>query len=494
MREMMLHTESTPSHQTTVSQKHEKRIVYCVALTAFVFQFEAFLVSVSLPDMAREMHATSTSISFVVLTYLLAATISFLPAGRLGDRYGLRRIFLTGCALACTGTLASGLSGSLPLLWASRVIQGLGTGAMVATGYAMIPTWVRKDRIGWGYGMLSMGAGLGMLAGMPVGGLLSHYLAWQWIFLATFPIFLCLFWFAAVQLPGLKNEVPAVTNKTSLDWPGLVMCALMISALVLFCSLGTEAGWSSPAMMTLLCTSGLFCLILFLRGRRGKVLLEPDLLRCPGFLLAISTLFLFQFVNGGIRFLMPFYLELGCGLSILMSSALLLAYPLGFAPASIGSGHLTDRLGSRPMVLAALLLGTILCSAYAGLLASREIGFFILFMVLFGLVTAIFSPANNRLTMANVSEMHRGEASALLPVALNLGSVFGVSVFDTIFSLDLSGEAVTALHGSKVSEGTMQYLLEGFEHAFLFASLVLLITTLCALGYPKTIRPAQPIL
>lgn len=489
----MIPSDSTRSCQTSVSPKHQKQIVYCVAFTAFVFQFEAFLVSVSLPDMAREMHATSTSISFVVLTYLLAATIAFLPAGRLGDRYGLRRIFLGGCVLASFGTLASGLSDNLPLLWTNRFIQGLGTGVMVATGYAMIPTWIQKDRVGWGYGMLSMGAGLGMLAGMPVGGLLSHYLAWQWIFLATFPVFLCLLWFASVQLPDLQHETASFTNKTRLDWYGLALCALLISMLVLFCSLGTEAGWTSPAMMALLGTSGLLGLILFLRGRSGKSLFKPDLLHSPGFLLALATLFLFQFVNGGIRFLMPFYLELECGLSILTSSALLLAYPLGFAPASIGSGYLTDRLGPRPIVLGALLLGTILCGAYAGVLADKQIGVFVLFMLLFGLVTAAFSPANNRLTMANVPDHHRGEASALLPVALNLGGVFGVSVFDTIFSLNLTDDSIAGLQASKSAEETMQYLLQGFEHSFLFASLILLFTTLCALGYPKTIRPTQPI-
>ena len=172
---------------------HEKWTVGCVAFAAFTFQFEAFLVGVALPDMAREMGASSTEISFVVMAYLLAATLTFLPAGRMGVRYGLRTVFLFGTLLSCLGTLMSGLSTHLPMLWTSRFIQGVGMGALVAVSYAMIPAWIEQKRLGWGYGMLSFGAGMGMIAGLPVGGILSHYFVWQWIFLATIPIFVLLF-------------------------------------------------------------------------------------------------------------------------------------------------------------------------------------------------------------------------------------------------------------------------------------------------------------
>jgi MFS family permease len=148
--------------QASIATSAEKRVVICVAFSAFVFQFEAFIVNVSLPDMARELHATSTEISFVLIAYLIAATFSFIPAGHLGNRYGIRRVFITGCMLAALGTLASGLSANLPLLCLSRLIQGVGTGTMVAVAYAMIPFWVYKNRVGWAYGMLSLGAGIGM--------------------------------------------------------------------------------------------------------------------------------------------------------------------------------------------------------------------------------------------------------------------------------------------------------------------------------------------
>lgn len=409
--------------------RHEKWVVYCVAFAAFTFQFEAFVMSVALPDMARELGSSSTEISFVVIAYLLAATVSFLPAGWLGDRYGLRRIFLYGALLACAGTLLSGISFNLQLLWASRLITGVGMGALVAVSYAMIPAWINQKRLGWGYGMLSLGAGLGMIAGLPIGGLLSHYLVWQWIFLASIPIFVVLIAVAYHHLP--RRKLSGVITSSQ---PGLVR-----------------------------------------RAYRGRLLLSPELFRCAGFSLALLTLFLFQFVSSGIRFLMPFYLELSVGLTVLMSSALMLIYPLSFAPVGVWAGRLADRVGSRLMVLLALGLGACICALYVGALTQLNLWIFSLFMCAFGVVCALFSPPNNRLIMSSVPSQHRGEASALLPVALNMGSLLGISFFDSVFSLHFTQEAGQSLEKFATTQGAQQLFLDGFEHAFLFATLIFLL-------------------
>jgi len=456
----------------------EKLVVFCVAFSAFVFQFEAFLVNVSLPDMARELNATSTAISFVIITYLLAASISFIPAGRLGTRYGIRRMFLSGCLLASFGTLASGLSPNLPVLCLSRIIQGVGTGAMVAMAYAMIPFWVNQDRVGWGYGMLSLGAGVGMLLGMPVGGLLSHYLSWQWIFLGTLPLFIILLWCGYRYLPTIDHIKQAGENRSPLDWLGLFLSSLLITSFVLSLSLGSELGWRSPLILILFTTSLAVTTILLWRGRNGHSLISEALIRNPGFLITLLTLFVFQFVNGGVRFLMPFYLELGLGLSVLCSSALLLLYPLSFSPTSVWAGRLTDRLGSQPLVTISLFLSALLFAIFSVLASQKAVWIFIIFILVFGFLTALFSPANNRRIMETASPDCQDEASALIPVALNLGSLIGISVFDTVFSLDFPKISILILQEAVKVDRFNQLLLQGFTHAFTFASLVLLLVAI----------------
>lgn len=456
----------------------EKRVVYCVALAAFVFQFEAFLVNVSLPEMARELMTTSTAVSFVIMTYLLAASISFIPAGRLGARYGLRRVFLTGCMLAALGTLASGLSPNLPLLCLSRLIQGVGTGTMVAIAYAMIPFWVDRRRMGWGYGMLSLGAGLGMLTGMPVGGLLSFYLSWHWLFLSTFPAFIALLWFGYKHLPTWDRARTDTSKHLPLDWIGLTLSSLMISLFVLSISLGSENGWRSPFILGLMIACIAVTILLWWRARNGSRLIDQALLRSPGFLSALFTLFLFQFVNGGVRFLMPFYLELGLGLSVLSSSVLLLLFPIGFSSTSAWAGRLSDRIRAEPLVQASLIFSALLCAIFAIMLDRKEILVFSIFILIFGFLTAMFSPSNNRRIMQSAAPDCKQEASALLPVTLNMGNMIGISTFDTIFSLGFPTTSTLALEEIAKIEQANSLLFLGLIYSFIFASLVLLFAAI----------------
>jgi len=471
--------------QSSVTTSTEKLVVFCVAFSAFVFQFEAFLVNVSLPDMARELNATLTEISFVIIAYLLAASFAFIPAGRLGTRYGIRRIFLIGCMLASLGTLASGLSANLLLLCLSRFLQGAGTGTMVAMAYAMIPFWVNKNRVGWAYGMLSLGAGIGMLTGMPAGGLLSHYLTWHWIFLGTLPVFLALLCFGYKYLPRGDHTDKDTSNQSTMNWLTLVLSSLLIGSVVLILSLGSELGWRSPLILALLIFGIAIGLLLWWRGRNGHGLINKELLHSPGFLIALLTLFIFQLVNGGVRFLMPFYAELGLGLSVLGSSALLLLYPLSFSPTAVWAGRLTDRIGSEPLVAASLFLSALLCAIFAALVSQQAIWIFAIFILVFGSLTALFSPANNRRIMQAAPGSYQSEASALLPVALNLGSLMGISVFETIFSLYLPTMSVITLQQTTPADPSNYLLFQGFTHAFALASLALLIT---AIGGCKTRR------
>ena len=452
---------------------HEKKIVFCVALAAFTFQFEAFMVSVSLPNMASEMAASTTSISFVVLTYLLAASIAFLPAGHLANRFGLRCVFLSGCLIALVATLVCGVSESLAVLCVGRFAQGLGTGAMVAMGYAMIPMYVSQDRVGWGYGMLSLGAGLGMLIGLPIGGVLAYLLSWHWIFIGTAPLFGLLLYVGFKQLPrGQCCKSPADVDNP-IDWIGLFWGSLLISSTVLSFSLGAELGWTSVIIVSLLSLSIFLAGLLIVRARRGKSLVSPVLLRNSEFLFSIAILFSFNFVNSGLRFLMPFYLEYGFGLSVLMSSILLLAYSVGFASTSTWSGPLTDRFSPSFIVRTALLLTAIICALYAWLISVNALILCLCFMLILGITTALFSPANNRLIASSVKSGDRAEASALIPIALNTGSLVGVSAFDTIFSLDFPEQAGMSLQGTPVADVAAQHLQLGLSHALLLAALIL---------------------
>lgn len=446
------------------TDSREGLIVACVALTAFIFQFEVFVVSVSLPTIAQEFSATMSQVSFVVICYLLAASITFLPASRIAGRVGSRRIFLAGCAVALIGTTGSAMASSLWLLCVGRLLQGIGAGAMVALGYGMIPAWVSPQRTGWGFGWVSLSAAGGTIAGLPVGGLLASLATWRFIFLVTVPVLMALLALAWRILPV---ETATGSGGRPPDRIGAVAFAVCLGCTVLVISLGDELGWSSPPILW--SVSGVVggAGLLALSARRsGRIYVPLDVFKAPGLAAGLGVLFLFAMVSGAVQFLMPFYLKLCFGLSALMSSALLLAYPLAMSPTGFWAGRAADRLGSRPLVRRASVLGALATFAFCLTLNYPEAWLSVVFMSVWGVTCGLFFAPNNRYVMSCTEQSQGSEAGALLPIALNLGSLLGVSFFDTAFSSALPERAADVDALMSAGQSVMPAVLRGFSFAF----------------------------
>lgn len=455
--------------------KKERLIIFCVAIAAFTFQFEAFLINVALPTMARELHASSTEISFAVLAYLLATTIALVPAGKLGDRFGLRKTFLTGCAVAAAATLLCGMATDLPTLCICRFFQGLGIGIMVAAAYAMIPVWIGKPHTGYGYGILSMGASIGMVAGLPVGGILSHTLSWQWIFLITAPAFIGLFYFAWHVLPRDESHN---RKHTKINWLGLAPLCLMLTCAVLTLSLGGELGWTSITILSLSFLTLLSAGLLFSCRHSRYALFSAEIFRARGFIPGLAVLFIFSVAITGVRFLLPFYLQLSCGLTVLTSSLFLIIYPISLAVAGVWAGKRADQTGSRSLVVCACILAALVCYGYALFLDSPGRWFAILFVLGLGVATGVFYAPNNRFCMSDVPEALKFQASALMPVGLNMGSLIGVSLFETVFVIHTSGGSIAMGTNAQAAGYLPIELNHSFTDAFELAAFLFVV---CAL-------------
>jgi MFS family permease len=468
----------------------EGAVVGCVALAAFMFQFEAFVVNVSLPTIAREFGTTTTGVSFIVIAYLLAATTTLLPAGRIGDRIGLSRVFVAGCALATAGTLGCAVAPNLWALCASRLVQGVGAGAMVAMAFAMIPAWLAPDRTGWGYGYVSLGAGLGMATGLPIGGMLTELASWRWIFVVTLPVLAVLVALALSALPAPRRGAPP---QDRFDAIGAALFAAMLTALILTLSLGDELGWRSRTLGGIAAVTVALAAAIAVRTRlTGRAYLPRATFAAPGFGIALAVLFVFAMVTSGIAFLVPFYLQVLCGASSIASGLVLMAYPVSYAACGAWSGRWADRVGSRTLVMAAGVLAAVAAGAFAASAAHADLVLVALFLAAFGIACGLFYAPNNRHIMANRPAGGTGEEGALLPLALNVGSMMGVVVFETAFSTRLpSGVAdVRQIFGGGAAEGVA--LDSAFATAFALAALLgFACALIAALRYPSKREAAR---
>lgn len=353
----------------------DRYVAYSVGLAAFLFQFEAFFVHIALPDMQRELGVSGPVIAQVITIYLLGAVLALLPGGALGRRFGFSRVFIAACVSATSGTLLCGYAGSLSVLWWFRLVQGIGIGLMVSAGYTLIPMWLERHHIGWGYGIVSQGAGLGMILGLPIGGLVAHYLDWRWVFLAQVPFFAALAVFAICTLPADTIRKSSANS---------------------------------------------------LKATLARVL------RIELFVYCLLMLFLFQLVLGGARYLVPFYLEKMLHMSSLQSSLLMLIYALGFVLSSSVAGRGSDRFGSGKLVQISYMIAGGGCFLFAVCLSEGSLAVVLLLLFL-GFAMGLFSAPNNRWMMNSVPKNLVQDVGSMLPVALNMGVVLGVTLFQQIF-------------------------------------------------------------
>ncbi|HPX82358.1 MAG TPA: MFS transporter [Syntrophales bacterium] len=136
-------------------------------MAGFVYQFEANLVNVALPTISAQLHLTTYYASLIPICYIIGTVTVLIAAGKLGRHFGLKRVFILSIVLMTLGTVICGMAAGLPLLLGGRLIQGVGAGGMAALGYMIIPAFLPSSLAGYGYGRLSMAAGLGMIVGNP---------------------------------------------------------------------------------------------------------------------------------------------------------------------------------------------------------------------------------------------------------------------------------------------------------------------------------------
>jgi MFS family permease len=460
--------------ETTPDFRH-RSIVGCTAIAGFVYQFEANLVNVALPTISAQLHINTYYTSLIPIVYIIGTVTVLIAAGKLGGHFGLKRIFILSIALMTLGTIICGMAGCLPILIGGRLIQGIGAGGMAALGYAIIPAFLPSSLTGYGYGRLSMAAGLGMIAGNPAGGILSQFLPWQFIFLATVPLMLALIVFSLRNLPADSKTI--VEKQEKLILMDSLFFGFIASCAIIVLSFGFEFGFSSTPIMGILLVSTVLAVLLVIRGRRGKISFLPNAMMANRmFLVSVFGIVVERCVMGGVVFLMPFYLMALCALPPAAASVLMLAYAVGFVMSAPISGTHADQGQSRIMLLTASLVGFCACALFFFYSPSAHWVYALIFLAAIGMADGIYTPSANKTAVGSILSTEKQHAAVFLPLAVNVGTTLGVLFFEIVFTLPLpKGEAV--FHGTHRPGITDMVLANGFQLAF-FTGAVLWVSIL----------------
>jgi MFS family permease len=380
-----------------------------VAVGVFMATLDGSIVNVALPSIRHDLGASIQGASLVVSAYLLAVSVTLLAAGRLGDAVGLRRVYVGGMLLFAAGSLLCGLSRTLSLLVAARVVQALGAAAMMAIGPAAVTAVFPRERRGRALGGISTVVAVGLTAGPPIGGFIVSYFSWPGIFFVNLPVGVAGAVWATRALPG---RMRASTPSPSHEGEGRGEGSLLRDRVV---TLGLAAG--------LLSYAGLFT----------------------------QTL------------LSPFYLSQVKSLGAGGLGAMLTAVPLALSVTSPVGGWLADRFGPRgPCLVGSLLLAAGLLSlSLAG--ADDSLASFAARLALEGAGMGLFQPPNNSAIMGALPRERLGSGGGLLATARTVGMVAGVALGTALFTVG-SGVALPR-DGAVLDAGATRAFLAGWRLA-----------------------------
>jgi len=434
-------------------------ILAIISFAVFMASLDSSIVNISLPSIATFFDVDISIISWVVLSYALMLAGLLLVFGKLGDVHGFRRIFIIGFALFTAGSLLCGLSGSINQLIAFRALQGIGASALDAIAPAMLVMYLPAEKRGWALGILATVVSFGIAAGPILGGFITEYLSWHWIFFINVPVGILAILLAYRYFPADS----AVQRQGSFDTTGSALVLLALVTLLFALNQGLDFGWTSPMILGSFALSViLFALFVIHERRCSAPLFDPALFASRNYLAGNIAGTLLMFAYAGTEFLLPFYFELVQGWSTEVAGLLLAVPAIALMVAGPVAGTLSDRIGSRMLTTGAALFAGFTLYLFSLFGPATSPAFIIATLVLFGIAIGIFFPPNMSLILGSGGSEGGGVASGVMMTLRNTGAVFGVALFGTIVVQVVSGLMIR----SQVIDASPAILSAGFPAAF----------------------------
>ena len=452
------------------TSRDQKIILAIIAFAMFMASLDASIVNISLPTIAEWFNTDMGLVSWVVMGYLLVLSGLMLACGRLGDIWGFRRVFIAGFAVFTAGSLLCGLATSIGLLIAFRVIQGIGAAAIEAIAPAMIAVSLPAEKRGWALGILMTIISLSIALGPILGGFITEYLGWHWVFFVNVPIGILAVALAIRYLP--PDVVPPQAGR--FDTSGAVLILVALGTLLFPLNQGLYLGWTSPLVIGSFAASLLCWALFFFHERRCETpLIDMRLFSVPNYLRGNIAGMLLLMAFAGSEFLLPFFFELARGISTEMVGMLLAVPAVALMVCGPVAGTLSDRYGSRGIMIGASLLSVVTFCLFSLFDASTGLVFIIAALALEGIAVGLFMPPNMSLILGSGGQEAGGVASGVMMTLRNFGAVLGIAVMGTI--------AMHGFPGAMAGQAPAPDLLvPGFHAAFLAGVLICLAVTVAA--------------
>jgi EmrB/QacA subfamily drug resistance transporter len=417
-----------------------------VAVGVLMATIDASIVNVSLPVLARHFGLPlGGAVEWVVIGYLVVVAALLLIAGRLSDVFGKGATWGAGLALFTVGSALCGAATSFSSLVAFRCLQGLGAAFVMAVSPAMLVGAFPAEQRGRALGLNALVVGVGISIGPTLGGIITQQFGWRWIFYVNVPL-------GAVGVAASAMILPRDHRRVNgrVDWRGAALLAIGLGGLTGTLSFGAEVGWTSAPLLYGAATAALALAGLYRHlGSKPEPIVDPRLFRNRTFALASLSLLLSFIGTAAVPVLMPFYFQQLRGWPAGRSGLLLTPLPVTVALLSPLSGALADRVGTKGLAAAGMLIAGAGLALLARIDETASVPRLEVLLSVIGAGQAIFRPPNNSALMGAVARDQQGAAAGVLATARVVGQCLGVAGAGALFATFGGSDAARALEHAR---------------------------------------------
>ena len=395
-----------------------------VACALFMENLDSTVLTTALPAIAADFGASPIHLKLALTSYLLALAV-FIPAsGWLADRYGARAIFRLALVVFTLGSIACGLSGSIPEMVAARVVQGIGGSMMMPVGRLVILRSIPKSELVGSLAWLTVPALLGPVMGPPVGGFITTYFEWRWIFWINVPVGVLGLVLATLYLPDIRGE-----ERQAFDGTGFTLSAF---GLALFMTGSTTLGLRlipTAAVLAILAAGVALLAVYTVRSRRiASPIIDLSLLRIPTMRASLLGTLLFRIGVGATPFLLPLMLQVGFGMSPFQSGMITFAAAVGAIAMKFAAPPILRRFGFRAVLIANAVIAGVFVMLPAAFTPATPVALMTGLLLIGGFFRSLQFTSVNALSYADVPQERMSRATTLTSVAQQLSLSLGISI------------------------------------------------------------------
>ena len=444
-------------------------VTLIVAVALFMETMDSTVISTSLPAIAKDLHEDPIALKLALTSYLLSLAVFIPLSGWVADRFGARTVFRAAIVVFTIGSAACGFAHGLFDFVLARILQGIGGAMMVPVGRLVILRTVPKAELISALAWLTIPALMGPVIGPPLGGFITTYFSWRWIFWINIPIGILGIVLATYFIANLREEeVPP------LDVKGFVLSGIGLSGLAFgFTTIGQ--GLFHPALVGGLLIAGVIGCWLYVRHARvtPAPLIDLKLLKVDTFYASVVGGFIFRIGIGAMPFLLPLMLQLGFGLTPFQSGMLTFATAVGAVAMKTTAAPILRRFGFKQVLVNALLSAAFIATTSLFTEATPHAVIFTVLLV-GGFFRSLQFTSVNSLAYADIEPRAMSRATSFASVAQQLSMSAGVAVGALVLELARHGRPHAAV------------LPEDFAAAFIVVAAISALSVFVFLRLPGT--------